>query len=71
MAQPPDDQGSFDEESSQYVPEDPIERPDNSCHRLSSLVAVMEGNRRFSAVLPKGGSAIASSSQPLYCSNSN
>jgi hypothetical protein len=67
MAQPHNDQGSFDEDFLDYVPEELIEQPDNSFNRLSSCVAVTEASMRFSAVLP----AIASSSQPVPCSDSN
>ena len=38
---------------------------------LSSFVAATEASLRFSAVLPMCRSAIASSSQPVPCSNSN
>jgi len=71
MAQPHNGQGSFDEDFLHYVPEELIEQPDNSFNRLNSFVAATEASMRFSAVLPMGGSAIASSSQPAPCSNSN
>jgi hypothetical protein len=71
MAQPHNDQGSFDEDFLDYVPEELIEQPDDSFNRLSSFVAATEACMRFSAVLPMGGSAIASSSQPVPCSDSN
>ena len=67
MAQPHNDQGSFDEDFLDYVPEELIEQPNNSFNRLSSFVAATEASMRFSAVLP----AIASSSQPVPCSDSN
>jgi len=67
MAQPHNDQGSFDEDFLDYVPEELIEQPDNSFNRLSSFVAATEASMRFSAVLP----ATASSSQPIPCSDSN
>jgi len=67
MAQPHNDQGSFDEDFLDYVPEELIEQPDNSFNRLSSFVAATEASMQFSAVLP----AIASSSQPISCSDSN
>jgi len=67
MAQSHNDQGSFDEDYLDYVPEELIEQPDNSFNRLSSFVAATEASMRFSAVLP----AIGSSSQPVPCSNSN
>jgi len=66
-AQPHNDQGSFDEDFLDYVPEELIEQPDNSFNRLSSFVAATEASMQFSAVLP----AIASSSQPVPCSDSN
>jgi len=71
MAQPQTNQGSFDEVFLDYVPEELWEQPDNSFNRLSSCVTATEASRQFSAVLPMGGSAIASSSQPVPCSNSN
>jgi len=67
MAQPHNDQGSFDEDFLDYVPEELIEQPDNSFNRLSSFVAATEASMRISAVLP----AIASSSQPIHCRDSN
>jgi len=67
MAQPHNDQGSFDENFLDYVPEELIEQPNNSYNRLSSFVAATEASMWFSAVLP----AIASSSQPVPCSDSN
>jgi hypothetical protein len=67
MAQPKNDQGSFDEDFLAYVPEKLIEQPDNSIHRLSSCVPATEASMRFSAVLP----AIANSIQPVPCSDSN
>ena len=67
MAQPHNDQGSFDEHFLDYVLEELIEQPDNSFNRPSSFVAATEASMQFSAVLP----AIAGSSQPVSCSNSN
>jgi len=43
----------------------------NSFNHLSSFVAATEVSIQFSAVLPISGSAIASGSQPVPCSNSN
>jgi len=71
MAHPHNDQGSVDEDFIDYVPEALIEQPDNSFNRISSVVAATEASMRFSVVLPMGGSAITSSSQPVPCSNSN
>jgi len=71
MAQPLNDQGSFHEDFLDYVPEELREHPDNSLNCLSSFVAATAPSIRFSAVLPMGGSAIASSSQPIPCSESN
>jgi len=62
---------SVDEEFLDYVPGELIEQPNNSFNRLSSFVAATEASMWFAAVLPMGGSAIASSSQPIPCSNSN
>jgi hypothetical protein len=67
MAQPHDNEGSFDERLLDYIPEELIEQPDNSFNRLSSFVAATEASMQFTAVLP----AIASSSQPVSCSDSN
>ena len=71
MAQPHNNQGSFDENFPHNVLGKLIEQPNNSVNHLSSFVAATEGSMQFSAVLPMGGSAIASSSQPVPCSNSN
>jgi len=67
MAQRHNDQGSFNEDFLDYVLEELIEQPDTSFNLLSSFVAATEASMRFSAVLP----AIASSSQPVPCSDSN
>jgi len=48
-----------------------IEQPDNSFNHLTSFVAATEASIQFSAVLPMAESAIASSTQPIHCSNSN
>jgi len=71
MAQPHNDRGSVDEDFLLNMPEELIEQPDNLFHCLSSFVAATEASMQFSAVLPMGGSAITSSSQPIPCSNSN
>ena len=71
MAQPHNDQGSFDEDFLDYVPEELIQLPNNSFNYLISFVAATEDSMRFSAILPMGGSAIASSSQSVPCSNRN
>jgi len=71
IAQPHNDQGSFDENFIDYVPEELKEQPFNSVNHLSSFVAATEASMPFSAVLPMGGSAIASSSQPVPSSDSN
>ena len=71
MAQPHSHQGSVNENFLDYIPEKLIEQPNNSFNHLSSFVAVTEASMKFSAVLPIGGSAIARSSQPVPCSNSN
>jgi len=52
MAQPHNDQGSFDEDFLDYILEELIEPPDNSFNRLSSFVAATEASMQFSAVLP-------------------
>jgi len=71
MAQPHNDQGSFDEDFTDYVLEALIEKPDVRFNCLSSVVAATEASMRFAAALPVGGSSIANSSQPVPCSNSN
>jgi len=71
MAQPHDSLGSFDEDFLDHLREELMEQPDNALHRLSSIVSATEASTQFSGVLPMGGSAIASSSQPVPCSNSN
>jgi hypothetical protein len=42
MAQPHNDQGSFDEDFFDYVQEELKEQPDNSFNRLTSFVAATE-----------------------------
>ena len=71
MAQPHKVQGTSDEDFLDYIPQELMEQPDNSFHRLSSFVAATEASMQFSAVLTMGGSAIACSSQPNPCSHSN
>jgi len=71
LAQPHNDQGSVDEDFLDYIREELIRQRDNSFNRLSSFDAATEASMRFSAVVPMGGSAIASSSQPIPCSDSN
>jgi hypothetical protein len=66
MAQPDNDQGRCDVIFLDYVPEELIAQPENSFYPLSSIVAATEASTRFSAVL----TAIASSSQPVPCSDS-
>jgi len=71
MAQPQNNQGNYDENFLDYVPEELIQQPNNSFNRLSSFVAAAEASMEISAILPMGGSAIASSSQPVPCRDSN
>jgi hypothetical protein len=71
MAQPHIDQGSFEEGYPDSVVEERIQQADISFNCLSSFVAATEASMQFSAVLPMGGFAIASSSQAIPCSNSN
>jgi len=71
MAQPHNNQGSFDEDFLDYFPEEVMEQPHNSFNCLSSFVAATEACMRVSAVQPMGRSAIVSSSQPVPCSDSN
>jgi len=71
MAQPNNDQGSFDEKFLVHVPEEQFEQPDKSFNHCKSFVAATEASMQFSAVQPMGGSAIASSSEPIPCSSTN
>ena len=71
IAQLHNDQGSCDEDFLEYILEELKEQPENYFNCLSSFVAATEASMQFSAVLPISGSAIASSSQPVHCSNSN
>jgi len=71
MVQPYNDQHSNDEGFLNSIPEEPIEQSDNCFNNLSSFVAGTEGSMRFSAILTMGQSAIASSNQPIPCSDSN
>jgi len=70
-AKPHNDRGSFDEDFLDYVPEELEDQPDNLFNHLSPSHAATEPSMRFSAVLPMGGSTIASSSQPVPGSDSN
>jgi len=71
MAKPHNHQLSSDEDFLDYLPEELLQQPDNSFNHLTSPVVATEARMPFSAVLPMGWSAIASSSQPVPCSNSN
>jgi hypothetical protein len=71
MTQPHNGQGSFNENYLHYIVEELLKQPDNSFNRLSSCVATTGNSMRFSAVLPMGGSAIASSNPPVPCSDCN
>ena len=71
IAQPHNNRCCIDEDFLDQVTEELIEQFDNSSNCLSILVAATDATMRASAVLPMGGSAIASSSQPVPWSNSN
>jgi hypothetical protein len=71
MAQLHNNQGCCDTDFLDYVPEELIEQSGKSFIPCHSLIAATEGSMWFSAVLPQGGSPIASSSQPIPSSNSN
>ena len=71
MAEPPDNWGSIDKHCLHYVPEELIGQHEKSFNHLSSFVAAAEPSIRFPAVLHMSGSAIASSSQPIPCCDSN
>jgi hypothetical protein len=60
IAQPHNEQGSFDEDFLDYVPEELMELPNNSFYCLYYVVAATKASMRFSAFLSKGGSAIPS-----------
>jgi len=64
-------QDSFNQNFLYYVTEELIEQPDNLFHPLSSIDAATEASMWFAAVLPMGGSAIASCNQSILCSDSN
>jgi len=71
MAQPHNHQVSFDEDFLVDILEKLIEQPGNFFNGLSNFVAATRASMQVSAVLPMGGSAIASSSQPVPCRKSN
>jgi hypothetical protein len=71
MAQPYNAQHRFDEDILDYVPEVLIAQPNNFLDPLCSFVSATRASRWFPAVLPMGGSAAPSTSQPVPCSNSN
>jgi hypothetical protein len=62
MAQPHNDQRSIDVYFLALLQQELIEQSDNSFNCLSSFLAASEAIMEFSAVLPLGGSSIASSS---------
>jgi hypothetical protein len=64
--------GSIDENFFDYVRKVVIEQPpDNSFDCLTCSVAATEACIQLTAILPEGRSAIASSSQPVLCSDRN
>jgi len=71
MAQSHNTQGSIDEDFHRHIPEELIEQRNHYFHSISSFVADTDACIRFLAVLPNGGSANASSSQPVPCSDRN
>jgi hypothetical protein len=76
MAQPHNDQASFDEDFLDYIPDELIEQPDDSFNRLSNFVAATEASLRSSTALPRegltiGGSAVASSSRTVAGSSNS
>jgi hypothetical protein len=71
MAQPHNNPGSCGDDFLDYVPEVLIEQFDDSFNALISFVATTEATTKCLAVLPIGGSAIASSSQHVPSSDSN
>jgi len=71
MPQPLNDQGNCNEDLLENIPEELIEQPNNSFNHLSIFVAATEASVLLSADLPMDGSAIASSSQSIPCSDSN
>jgi hypothetical protein len=60
IAQFHNNQGRFNEDFLDYVPEELIEQPDNSFNHPSRFVAATEASMQFSAVLPMGGSTTSS-----------
>jgi hypothetical protein len=65
MVQPHENLGSIHENLFYFIPEKLIEQSNKTFKHHSSFVAAMEANMHFSAVLPLGWSAIASSSCPI------
>jgi hypothetical protein len=56
IAQSHKNQGRFNKDFLDYIPEELMEKPDNSFNCPSRFVAATEASMRFSAVLPMGGS---------------
>jgi hypothetical protein len=71
MAQPNNIEGSVYVDLLDYIPKVQIELPDDCCNCLSRFVAATEASQQFSAFLTNGSSAIASSSHPVPCTDSN
>jgi hypothetical protein len=68
-APPHNNQGTFDADFRDYIPEDLIGQSDPSFDCLGSFVAATEGSMWFSTVLLFGGLAIANNSQAVPCSD--
>jgi len=71
MGHPHNNEGIFNEDYFASIPGELIGHPNKLFNHHSRFVAAMEASILFSAVLPIGGSAIASSSQPIPFSNWN
>jgi hypothetical protein len=71
MAQPHYNQGSFDQNSLDYMLEKLIEQHDIVFKCCSYCIAGPDASMKFSAVMPMGGTAIASSSLPVPYIHSN
>jgi len=69
--QPHNTQCSIINDYLDYIPQKLIEQPENSLDQLNIFIAATEACTWFPADLPMGGSAIASSNQPIPCPNGN
>jgi hypothetical protein len=69
MWQPHSDLGSIVDHLLDYIPQVLTEEPNNTFTHLCSFLPATEASVQFSAVLPMGGFANASSSHPIASCN--